>query len=128
MPSIFPNLPSYLPKETPARRSGSATVKRRSEKVECNLVEKEKLKDEHDKVKSIEDLLSKLDKNLLPDNMLEHKIGESIFFFSLSIQIKQTISFCNHLIPVLSFKMKLKCQYLNCDILQGVIIFLDDQY
>ena len=66
-------------------------------------MDQKKLNNEQDKVVSIDDLLSKLYRNLLPGNMLENRIGNSIIFFSLSFDTKPTLSFCLRLEPDLSF-------------------------
>ena len=82
---------------------GAATAESRSEKEERKLFEQEKLKDKLDKVVSIDDLLSKLNRSLLPDDMLENRIGNSILFFFLCFDTKPTLSFCLRLEPDLSF-------------------------
>ena len=66
-------------------------------------MDQKKVKDEQDKVVSIDDLFSKLDRNFLPGDMLENRIGNSIIYFSLSFDTKPTLSSCLRLEPDLSF-------------------------
>ena len=66
IPTIFPNCPAYLSKEIPNRRSGGATSENRLENYEQRVKEKNNILDEADKVESINDLLLKLDRSLLP--------------------------------------------------------------
>ena len=92
IPTIFPNCPAYLSKEIPDRRSGGATSENRLENNEQRVEEKNNILDEADKVESINDLLLKLDKSLLPDVVLENKIENTLIFFTISFEIKPTFS------------------------------------
>ena len=92
IPTIFPNCPAYLSKETPNRRSGGATSENRLENYEQRVKEKNNILDEADKVESINDLLLKLDRSLLPDVVLENKTENILIFFTISFEIKPTFS------------------------------------
>ena len=88
IPTIFPDCPAYLSKEIPNRRSGGAT----SENCEQRVKEKNNFLDEADKVESINHSLLKLDRSLLPDDVLENKIENNLIFFTISFEIKPTFS------------------------------------
>ena len=90
--TIFPNCPAYLSKETPNRRSGGATSENRVENYEQRVKEKNNILDGADKVESINDLLLKLDRSLLPDGVLENKTENILIFFTISFEIKPTFS------------------------------------
>ena len=77
IPTIFPNCPAYLSKEIPNRRSGGATSENRLENYEQRVKEKNNILDDADKVESINDLLLKLDRSLLPDASLKMLVEES---------------------------------------------------
>ena len=70
VPIIFSHLPSHYSTETIAVDQQLA----RSEKVEQTIKEKEIIENGNDKVVSVDELLEKLDRNLLPDDILENKI------------------------------------------------------
>ena len=84
IPTIFPNCPAYLSKETPNRTSGDATSENRN--YEQRVKEKNNILDEADKVESINDLLLKLDRSLLPDVVLESKTENILIFFNISFE------------------------------------------
>ena len=92
IPTIFPNCPAYLSKEIPNRRSDGATSENRLENYEQRVKEKNNILDEADKVESINDLLLKLDRSLLPDVVLENKTENILIFFIISFEIKPTFS------------------------------------
>ena len=104
IPTIFPNCPAYLSKEIPNRRSGGATSENRLENYEQRVKEKNNILDEADKVESINHLLLKLDRSLLPDGvLLEIKIENNLIFFTISFESKPTLSSFACLIDDLSF-------------------------
>ena len=92
IPTIFPNCLAYLSKEIQNRRSGGATSENRLENYEQIVKEKNNILDEADKVESINDLLLKLDRSLLPDVVLENKTENILIFFTISFEIKPTFS------------------------------------
>ena len=91
IPTIFPNCPAYLSNEIPNRSSGGAT-ENRLENYEQRVKEKNNILDEADKVESINDLLLKLDRSLLPAVVLENKTENILIFFTISFEIKPTFS------------------------------------
>ena len=103
IPSLFPNCSSYLLKHLPPRRSGSATREMRVKKVNGAAKEQQRLESERDKVTSLIILLSKLNRNLLPRDILDTKIGDEHMFYSLAFENKPLISYCVLLKQDLSF-------------------------
>ena len=65
-------------------------------KVEQAAKEQEKL-EELDKESSLPHLLAKLNKNLLPDDILENNIGNDYIFFAITFDTKPDIAYCIHL-------------------------------
>ena len=62
------------------------------ENCELRVKEKNNILDEADKVESINHLLLKLDRSLLPDGVLENMIENNLIFFTISYEIKPTFS------------------------------------
>ena len=77
-----------FPRKYLNRRSGGAT----SENYEQRVKDKNNILHEADKVESINDLLLKLDRSLLPDVVLENKTENILIFFTISFEIKPTFS------------------------------------
>ncbi len=82
MPSIFPNLPSYLSRDLPEPRASTSTAESRREKEAAREAEKEKKILEQDKIKNFEELREKRDKITLPDSVHFISRDSSILFIS----------------------------------------------
>ena len=101
VPSIFPKCPKYFTTSTPNRRSGKATSDKRLENIKQLAKEQQRIHDENNKVTCLDDLLSKLDRRLLPSNVLDNKVGERYLFFVIScIGEKPTFSYCLSLFAI----------------------------
>ena len=94
VPTIFEGCPSYLSKRAPKRRSGGATSNGRTEKIKAYEREQTIIFDEADKIESINDIVAKLDRSLLPVGVLENKTRNKLIFFEANFDIKPTFLSC----------------------------------
>lgn len=91
VPSVFPNLPSYLSKPAPQKRSESATSAARQKREEEKRQEEERRREEADQVQSPSDLQKKLDTQTLPNDFEVIYKDDTAIFLQLSLQDSQPI-------------------------------------
>ncbi len=82
VPSIFPNLPSYLSRDLPEPRASTSSAESRREREAAREVEKEKQMLEQDKIKSFDDFKERKEKIDLPDNVHVVCKDSSVLFIS----------------------------------------------
>ena len=80
VPSIFPNLPSYLSRDLPQPRASTTSAESRREREVAREAEKEKQMLEQDKINSFEELKKKKEKIDVPDNVNYISKDNSVLF------------------------------------------------
>ncbi len=82
MPSIFPNLPSYLSRKLPEPRASTSSAESRREKEAEREAEKVKEKLEKDKIATFDELTARIKEIDLPDNVHVIPRADSVLFIS----------------------------------------------
>lgn len=84
VPSIFPNVPSYLSSPPPDPRSSSATSSARCESEATRVEEEATAFLQADEVTTLDDLLKKLDRSCLPGGIFEFDQDNEHYFMAFS--------------------------------------------
>ncbi len=82
VPSIFPNLPSYLSRKLPEPRASTSSAESRREKEAEREAEKVKEKLEKDKIATFDELTARIKEIDLPDNVHVIPRADSVLFIS----------------------------------------------